>query len=124
MFGVEILTSQEVVIEYAFNWFAFWIGFGITVISVIIIGALSVICYKDELPVAARFSMFILLGLCGGIFIGCSFGRLLKTPTKYETQYKVTISDEVKMDEFCEKYEIIEQDGKIYTVRDRQCEGE
>ena len=39
--------------------------------------------------------------------------------TKYETQYKVTISDEVKMDEFCEKYEIIEQDGKIYTVRER-----
>lgn len=124
MSGVEILASQEVVIEYAFNWVAFWIGFGITAISVIIIGALFVVYYKDELPVAACFSMFILLGLCGGIFIGCLFGGSLKTPTKYETQYKVTISDEVKMDKFCEKYEIIEQDGKIFTVRDRQCEGE
>lgn len=119
MSGIEILTSQEVAIAYEFNWNVFWIGFGITAISVIIIGTLFIICYKDELPVTACFSMFILLGLCGGIFIGCLFGGALQTPTKYETQYKVTISDEVKMDEFCEKYEIIGQDGKIYTVRER-----
>ena len=38
---------------------------------------------------------------------------------EYETHYKVTISDEVEMNDFYETYEIVEQDGKIYTVRER-----
>lgn len=41
--------------------------------------------------------------------------------TTYETgryEYKVTIDDSVSMVEFLEKYEIISQEGKIYTIRD------
>jgi hypothetical protein len=40
-------------------------------------------------------------------------------PDEYETQYKVTISDEVFMNDFLDRYEIIDQEGKIYTVRER-----
>ncbi len=32
-------------------------------------------------------------------------------------EYKVTISDDVKFSEFTDKYEIISQEGKIYTVK-------
>ena len=35
------------------------------------------------------------------------------------TQYKVIISDEVNFIEFNNKYEILEQDGKIYTIREK-----
>ena len=35
-------------------------------------------------------------------------------------EYNVIISDEVSLTEFNEKYEIIEQNGKIYTVRERE----
>lgn len=38
---------------------------------------------------------------------------------KYETRYQVTIDDSVSMNEFQDKYEIIEVEGKIYTVRER-----
>lgn len=38
---------------------------------------------------------------------------------KYETRYQVTIDDSVTMNEFQSKYEIIEVEGKIYTVRER-----
>jgi len=41
--------------------------------------------------------------------------------TTYETgryEYKVTIDDSVSMVEFLEKYEIVTQEGKIYTIRD------
>lgn len=41
--------------------------------------------------------------------------------TTYETgryEYKVTIDDSVSMVEFLEKYEIVSQEGKIYTIRD------
>ena len=38
---------------------------------------------------------------------------------KYETHYQVTVDNSVSMNEFQNKYEIIEVEGKIYTVRER-----
>ena len=38
---------------------------------------------------------------------------------KYETHYQVTIDDSVGMNKFQDKYEIIEVEGKIYTVKER-----
>ena len=38
---------------------------------------------------------------------------------KYETRYQVTVDNSVSMNEFQDKYEIIEVEGKIYTVRER-----
>lgn len=35
------------------------------------------------------------------------------------TQYKVIISDEENFTEFSEKYEVLEQDGKIYTIKEK-----
>ena len=35
---------------------------------------------------------------------------------KYQTRYEVTISDEVNFNEFNSKYEIVEQNGLIYTI--------
>ena len=118
MSGVEILASQEVVIEYAFNWVAFEIAFGIAMIIAIICGVLFA-CKYEEMSPWLSFSIWIIVGILMGIFDGILFGEAGRNPIKYETQYKVTISDEVKMSEFYEKYEIIEQDGKIYTVRER-----
>ena len=38
---------------------------------------------------------------------------------KYETHYQVTVDNSVSMNKFQNKYEIIEVEGKIYTVRER-----
>ena len=35
------------------------------------------------------------------------------------TEYKVTIDDSVSMNEFLYKYEILDQEGKIYTVKEK-----
>lgn len=35
-------------------------------------------------------------------------------------EYKVTIDDSVSMNEFLNKYEIINQEGKIYTVKEKE----
>ena len=35
-------------------------------------------------------------------------------------EYKVTIDDSVSMNEFLDKYEIIDQEGKIYTVKEKE----
>lgn len=39
-------------------------------------------------------------------------------------EYKVTISDSVSFNELYEKYEIVEQEGEIYTLRERKRAGE
>jgi hypothetical protein len=35
-------------------------------------------------------------------------------------ELKVTIDDSVLMNEFLDKYEILDQEGKIYTVKERE----
>lgn len=59
--------------------------------------------------------------MIGGCVLGAFAGlgsAKEQLPLEYETHYKVTISDEVSMNEFLSKYEIIDQEGKIYTVRE------
>ena len=50
------------------------------------------------------------------LFIVCC---CLTPKDKYETHYQVTVDNSVSMNEFQNKYEIIEVEGKIYTVRER-----
>lgn len=38
---------------------------------------------------------------------------------KYETRYQVITDDSVSINQFQNKYEIIEVEGKIYTVKER-----
>ena len=64
----------------------------------------------------------------GGAFIGCILGLLVYAiifetimPEKY-VKYKATITEDVSMTEFNDRYEIIDVDGKIYTIRERDDE--
>ena len=112
MAGVEILASNEVAAAVAFNLTAFWIA-GCIVFAILLFTGIGIyVSYGD----ASDIVMGIIVGIALGCFIGAAFGSCLSTTTSYETQYKVTISDEVSMNEFLERYEIIEQEGKIYTV--------
>ncbi len=111
MVGVEILAAKEVVVAYAWDWQVYCIT--ITIASVVLAIIAFFTLYRDL--------MSILIGLVTGLVVGAVIGTLpasLATPSEYETQYKVTISDEVLMNEFIAKYEIISQEGKIYTVRE------
>lgn len=117
MNGVEILSSAEVASEYAFNWTAFWVVFGIVFGICAIVGIKTVItgeCTWTIIPA------LLPVALAGGIVLGAAFGTMCKTPTAYETHYKVTIDDSVSMNEFLDKYEILDQEGKIYTVKERE----
>jgi len=114
MTGVEILAIEEVAVTFGFDWNIFWAAFTIvTAFITIVVG----VCCMPELG----WWSFV-----AGAIAGCLFGAFLcalfarnTLPLEYETQYKVTISDEVSMNSFLERYEIIDQEGKIYTVRDK-----
>ena len=116
MTGVEILAVEEVAVTFSvgFDWLVFWVVLAVVaLLSTIIVG----VGLFEELG-AWSFLFGWLPGLILGMILGAAVARN-NQPLEYETQYKVIISDEVKMNEFLEKYEIIDQEGKIYTVRER-----
>lgn len=114
MAGVEILAMEEVAVEFAFNWTAFFICFG----AVFVIFVLCGIILSTKLDDWTQPLVCVIAGMLLGAFFGIVVGSALENPTKYETQYKVIISDEVPMSGFLEKYEIVDQEGKIFTVRE------
>lgn len=115
MTGVEILTSEEILAKIAYNDDLAFFVWAITILIGVIIGSI--------INIKGKTDGFILVGIVVGIMIGflgfiVTLG-ITKTPIAYETQYKVTISDEVSMNDFYERYEVIDQDGKIFTVREK-----
>ena len=116
MNGVEILNETQAVAESAFGWTAFWIAgsivFGIFIITGIILSI-------TEGPDLVGWIIVICAGIILSLLFGFLFGITCETPTKYETHYQVIIDDSVSMTDFLEKYEIIEQEGKILTIRER-----
>lgn len=115
MSGVDILASQEVAVEFAFNWTLFWIGIIVTVFAGWIWSIYTVISGECDWPLIPAI---VILCVIWGAAIGAALGKGCERPVTYETQYKVTISDEVSMTDFLEKYEIVSTEGKIYTVRE------
>jgi hypothetical protein len=116
MTGVDILAMEEVAVESAFNSTTFVIIFGLVTLIGIVSGLVAHFVYGHDVAVIPTL---IFAFMIGGSIVGSLGGWSTATPAEYETQYKVTISEEVSMTEFLEKYEIIETEGKIYTVREK-----
>ena len=119
--GIEILSQSEVGTNIGMNWWAFGL---ITALFFVVGLVLAII---DTCPEGIEWLGCVFIGLLVGV-LGCLFGALIGRavgkPTEFETQYKVIISDEVQMNEFLEKYEIIDQEGKIYTIREKTNESD
>ena len=111
MQGLEILTVAQVATDYGFNTTAFLIT------AIIVIGIFVAIGIEEMevIPIS-------IVGIIIGLIVGGVAGMIGSQPTAYENQYKVTVSDEIVMTEFLEQYEIIDQDGKIFTVRENKGE--
>lgn len=110
MTGVEILSIGEIGVDHAFNWLIAILGGGFIGLVVGFIGAAT----EDSIGFGVFLSIVVFI--LAGTIIGFGDAR----PTCYVPTYKVIISDEVSMNDFMDKYEILEQDGKIYTVKERE----
>lgn len=67
--------------------------------------------------VIAIGALMSILGAVLGVVIWSGVSDDAKRST---TTYDVLISDEVKMNEFNEQYEIVSQNGNIYTIKERE----
>jgi hypothetical protein len=118
MNGVEILNvTGHAIMEHAWSWqMCFGLFIGLTCFCVLI-GLIQGICDCDvDGGVLAGLIVGLICALtlspiCTVIFSRKEIGK--------EYHYKVTIDDSVSMNEFLDKYEILDQEGKIYTVKER-----
>ena len=111
MNGVEILSSETIYNTFLPGWCA-------------AIGAiLMFICI---IPLAISFTegktvgVIIWIALLVGALFVMAFSCIYNENNLHHTKYKVTIDDYVSMNEFLDKYEILDQEGKIYTVKERE----
>lgn len=116
MTGVEILATEEVAVAWAsWNWNSFLLVVGLAFFVGAIFGVISGATDGKVVGITVFLATFIIGSLLFGTIAGANTGE----PNEYETQYKVIIDDSVSMNDFADKYEIVNQDGKIYTVRER-----
>lgn len=112
--GINVL-NETVVYEVIFN---FKIFFCVIILSMLL-GFVPLLASGEGI-VDSVFGAIV--GGLIGMFIGIPI--LLFTAKSTDKinyiEYKVTIDETVSFTEFNEKYEIIEQDGAIYTIKERE----
>ena len=113
---MRVLSEEIVPIAYEFNdiWF----------VACIITGLICVIIFVLRCDVIPFFVMFIgsIAFLLFSICIGLLFGQGFATPSEYESHYKVIVDDTVTVNEFLDRYEILERDGEILIIKEIEAE--
>ena len=105
--GVEILSQEVIpVMKSHYGWKIFIV----TLLVMMIVYILASILFNDMIGLILAFFVILI-----GIHMDCT----TKDKVSEYIQYKVTISDDVNFVEFTERYEVLEQDDKIYTIRER-----
>lgn len=119
MNGVEILNvTEHAIMEPAWSWPMF---FGLLVGIFALCTVTGTIIGLKECEYEAGVIAGVIAGLVTALILSPLLtAALSKKEVGTETHYKVTIDDSVSMNEFLDKYEILDQEGKIYTVKERE----
>lgn len=117
MQGIEILSTAEVATEYTYNYWLAGIIYLFLVISCGILGA--VVAHTESISWREGVVIGVLVSGIIGLFLFAAVCTMSEEPIAYETQYKVLLDESIQLTEFFEKYEILDQDGKIYIIRER-----
>ena len=109
MEGIEILSSTSFYNTLLPEWA---IKMGVILTFVFFIMAIILLC-------AERYGWMTSCIVLTIVMVAVSsFGGVDNKNSVHHMEYKVTINDSVKMNDFLEQYEIIDQEGKIYTVKE------
>lgn len=119
--GVTILNSYDVTSP---EWYGtFFLLLFLVFVSIIGI-ALIVYIFRNSKQRKDAFVpsvIVILFTLCCMVASICGFIHLPEN--KYQTRYEVTISNDVNFNEFTSKYQVVKQEGLIYTIVEKTNEG-
>lgn len=110
MTGVEILSSVTIYNNILPEWFGWLSAMGFIVFTIVCFMALTKGCFRLGTLCAVLAVVFIVTGYFS------------VTPNKNSIdhiEYRVLIDESVSMTEFFDKYEVIDKDGRIYTIKER-----
>ena len=113
MEGVRILAENIITsTQYNFVWNGFTIFFYILAVYSVFITIFFVLDGDRTAFASAALAICLILG-------GTGIANYVGMEVVYDyTEYKVIVDDTVNMNEFMEKYEFLDRDGKIYIVRE------
>ena len=111
MKGVEILSSETIYNTILPEW-CFIVGMVLGTVSLLVGLLLAADYYHIAGVIVAVFAV-----VC---FVFATLGVISNENDISHIEYKVAIDDSVSMNEFLDKYEILDQEGKIYTVKERE----
>ena len=114
------MTGVEILNEYVVSTTPAWVA---VVIVLGVIGGLTLVSIAERcMSDTAGWICFICAVLC--FVMSFTLGILDNFTDHFKeyshVEYEVTIDDSVSMNEFLDKYEILDQEGKIYTVKERE----
>lgn len=114
MEGVRIL-AEHVVFNTTYNWGFSVAGLvlGLFAIFCLVLTIIDLVYGEDTLEVGVVFVLMFSFGSCF-FFATANSEKVLS-----HIEYKVIIEDNVEFNEFLSHYEILEQDGEIYTVKEK-----
>ena len=104
--GIEVLNEVEMYKDFP-TWIILTLGlcFGV--------GVGLICCFKVKTVVVG--AILCLIG-----FLALSYGLYINSQLSGIVQYQVTISDDVSMVEFNERYDVIKVEGKIWTIVEKE----
>ena len=110
--GITLLDTGTKVVSYTWGWS--WGGFIAAIFAIFLI-VVSIICMIDGTTGGEIFFF-------AGIFVGMLslFIFVHAKPAKTINTYSVIIDDSVSMIEFYDKYEVLDIQGKIFTITERE----
>ena len=108
--GIEILSQTPVYNTYIPEWFSIFVFLG----PVFFITFLALAIIREKII------YFLLSLVCIISAAVLPYLALTGNPNDINyIEYKVYIEDNVSYNDFMEKYEILDQEGKIYTIKER-----
>lgn len=111
MNGVEILSSETIYNTILPDWCLI-----LGLMGAFVFIYVTIKLFADCYDIAPWISLLVTIAFTVVAILG---GIPNKNNVDY-IEYKVTINDSVSLTEFLDKYEILDQEGKIYTVKERE----
>lgn len=111
--GIEVLSEQFVSTSFSpleTAVLGILLFFGMALSLLLLFGAIS----EASVGGCITSAIFIIAAL----FLVGAFSYRVANPTGY-TEYQVLIDDDVKWKDLYENYEIIDQKGKVYTIKEK-----
>lgn len=111
--GIEILSQSEIMQRSLWAKFAFSFFIGFTFIGLILMVVFAVVYNENYVTVSAGFLIF---GFVCALIL-CAIDP--EEPSgRYE--YKVLINEDVSFTDLYEKYDVVGQEGLIWTLKDKE----